>query len=568
MNGKKASSGLSLLVVLGAFTTLLGGVAGDNANNDSFANAELITPGDYSGELNLAGGPDDQEDYYKFAVAEGQWFGVTGTGGVGAEVRFHVANPDQDEILTSDWLATGNSETLQYTLGHANSGTYYVWAEMTASDGRANYTFNLDVLDQEDAGQTGDAGDTDSTARAVTPGTYDGWLEDEDVDDYYSFGVPHGNKINLAFTTSSENPTGGSLRLELYRPDKNSLNGTDWANPGLGKTLIHQTSDTTGGTYYAKMTYSGEGGEYKLTLALEPQDDAGSGTDAAGGINTDPYLLPGNGTYSGYLLDDDETDFYRFNVSAGQIITSNLTCGLAEPEPVRFVMYRPDKNEYQSSDWLNPGVSQELSWIANNAGAGVWHLKAEGPNSYTFELALVDQMDANVPGDAGDAIASPRPVQLDEHYTGLLGDDDEQDHYSFEGVAGSTVMVNFSFYSGTEQGRVHLYGPDKNGTTVNTTTVNLTGTASDNVGVVKVEVSLDGATVPTTFLLGAWVATNVSLKEGKNTIVVTATDAAGNTGTQTMTVTYEKPKPQPGFEPLLLVAAIGAGFALVARRRK
>ncbi len=193
MTNKKTCVGFCLLMVLGAFSVLLGGVAGDTGSNDSFATAETITPGPYTGALNLAGGPDDQEDYYKFAVAQGQRFMINGTGGAGASVRFHVAEPGQDEILTSDWLATGNSETLEYTLGHDNDGNYYTWFEMSAPDEWANYSFKLSIMDQADAGQAGDAGDTDATARTIAPGTYEGWLDDEDEIDYFTFSGPHGN---------------------------------------------------------------------------------------------------------------------------------------------------------------------------------------------------------------------------------------------------------------------------------------------------------------------------------------------------------------------------------------
>ncbi|HEX8537080.1 MAG TPA: glycosyl hydrolase family 18 protein, partial [Cystobacter sp.] len=77
-------------------------------------------------------------------------------------------------------------------------------------------------------------------------------------------------------------------------------------------------------------------------------------------------------------------------------------------------------------------------------------------------------------------------------------------------------------------------------------TLNLTATATDNVGVTKVEILQNGAVVSTsktysrTFALG---------QNGTYTYTVKAYDAAGNVGTQTVTVTVaigDAPPPPPG----------------------
>ena len=75
--------------------------------------------------------------------------------------------------------------------------------------------------------------------------------------------------------------------------------------------------------------------------------------------------------------------------------------------------------------------------------------------------------------------------------------------------------------------------------TVNTPTVKVTGTATDDRGVTLVVVN----DVSVTLLPDGTFATTVTLAEGANTIVVKAFDAAGNVTTQTLTVTYQKPAP-------------------------
>jgi Glucodextranase, domain B len=78
-------------------------------------------------------------------------------------------------------------------------------------------------------------------------------------------------------------------------------------------------------------------------------------------------------------------------------------------------------------------------------------------------------------------------------------------------------------------------GSPGNGATLSTPTVTVSGTAADGAGLTSVTV--DGQAVSTG---GAW-STNVSLKEGANTITATATDQAGLTASTSILVTYTPP---------------------------
>ena len=71
-----------------------------------------------------------------------------------------------------------------------------------------------------------------------------------------------------------------------------------------------------------------------------------------------------------------------------------------------------------------------------------------------------------------------------------------------------------------------------NGTSVNTSTITILGTASDESGIANITVNGILATGTT-----SWSA-EVSLTDDDNTITVVATDATGNTATQSITITY------------------------------
>jgi len=75
-------------------------------------------------------------------------------------------------------------------------------------------------------------------------------------------------------------------------------------------------------------------------------------------------------------------------------------------------------------------------------------------------------------------------------------------------------------------------------------TIYLEGTASDNLEVTEVTWSNNrGGSGPASGITG-WTISNITLQEGNNVITVTAHDAAGNTGSDTLTVTYTPPDTQ------------------------
>jgi len=71
--------------------------------------------------------------------------------------------------------------------------------------------------------------------------------------------------------------------------------------------------------------------------------------------------------------------------------------------------------------------------------------------------------------------------------------------------------------------------------------INLGGSASDNIGVTSVTWTNSRGGSGTASGTANWTISNISLQEGDNVITVTAHDAAGNSGTDTLTVTYTPP---------------------------
>jgi hypothetical protein len=100
------------------------------------------------------------------------------------------------------------------------------------------------------------------------------------------------------------------------------------------------------------------------------------------------------------------------------------------------------------------------------------------------------------------------------------------------------------------------------GSTVNTATVKVKGTATDNVGVRIVAVN-DMPLKEEALLPDGSFATEVQLDEGANTIVVKAFDAAGNVATKTIKVTYQKSAPTGTKTGTKIVLKIGSDIMAV-----
>jgi hypothetical protein len=74
-------------------------------------------------------------------------------------------------------------------------------------------------------------------------------------------------------------------------------------------------------------------------------------------------------------------------------------------------------------------------------------------------------------------------------------------------------------------------------------TVNLAGTANDNIGLVQVTWVNDRGGSGTAAGTTSWSISNVSLQQGTNVIAVTGNDAANNTGTDVISVVYTPSSP-------------------------
>jgi hypothetical protein len=108
---------------------------------------------------------------------------------------------------------------------------------------------------------------------------------------------------------------------------------------------------------------------------------------------------------------------------------------------------------------------------------------------------------------------------------------------------------------------VTITGPTNAATySTSSSTVNLSGTASDNVGVTQVTWVNDRGGSGTASGTTSWSANNIALQSGANVITVTAKDAANNSSTDVLTVTSSTGSPVLQVIPVTAGAATGSAY--------
>jgi hypothetical protein len=118
----------------------------------------------------------------------------------------------------------------------------------------------------------------------------------------------------------------------------------------------------------------------------------------------------------------------------------------------------------------------------------------------------------------------------------------------------------------TKMPQVTIVSPKKGTTTKKTLT--LSGTASDESGLAKVEIKVDTASWVSAQGIENWTFLIQNLKNGKHTILIKAVDKAGNEQIVAKEITKKDAKTSlPGFEPMIVIAVL-ACVCVMAQRTK
>jgi hypothetical protein len=350
-------------VVLLLLVISISPVLAEDEPNDSFDQAETITTGTYSGHLNYNG--NDKEDYYRITIDKGDTIFVNMTRDVGTKFDLTLYNEERNSVAkdaAANATANDTETGVDWTVNNEkDSYIYYIKVSSQSSSAVGNYTFEVETKSQDDADIGGDAGDELADSVPIPLTAISGFIKDYDEQDWYSFIVPGGASIYANISPSLNLEVEGTL----YNQDKESVKTVFMG--GFGATIMvdWSTNSLEGGyQYYLKVRCKDGSGTYVVDVNLAMQGDAGSGSDASDVLEGALPLV--SGSYDAFCKDDDEFDYYSFDVRARTLL--NITCTPAISVDYNIELQDEDgrKIEEAGSD-VGIGVATNIEWTASSS---------------------------------------------------------------------------------------------------------------------------------------------------------------------------------------------------------
>ena len=158
-----------------------------------------------------------------------------------------------------------------------------------------------------------------------------------------------------------------------------SFTMTAAVNTGAARSATVTITATTSGVAGSPKTIS------VTQAAASGQNDAGTGGDAGNTIATATLVNPGSWTGC-YLDATDRNDYYKFNVTSGQVIKVKIT----PPSAADFDLYLHNPSQTQvGSSTRGAGLVDSIVYTAN--ATGYWYCRAyqySGTGNYSLQISV------------------------------------------------------------------------------------------------------------------------------------------------------------------------------------
>jgi pimeloyl-ACP methyl ester carboxylesterase len=356
------------------------------------------------------------------------------------DLFLHPGSPTAPYACAS--ASTATTETC--TVNGAASGRWYVRVRNWAG---TRDPFTIQALVQNDCGTGGDAGNAFSTATAITTpkSSCAGSLATPiDGQDWYQFPVTSGQQVNASMVPSG----GADFDLCVYGP---SGNASGCSSNGVGVAESVSLTAAVSGNWRVQVYRQGAAppGTYALSAAVvTPQNDCGTGSDAANSFSSAPTLtLPASGCsgqlFSGNEIDGD--DYYRFAIVAGDQIDASMTPNASANYDL--CLYNPSGAVVAGCTTGGTGVTEAIGHTATATGDYRLRVRlTSGTGSYTMSVSKTSPNDCGTGGDAGNAHASASPITLPvTNCSGKLTTSvDADDYFKFAVTSGQTVNASMT----------------------------------------------------------------------------------------------------------------------------
>jgi hypothetical protein len=300
-----------------------------------------------------------------------------------------------------------------------------------------------------------------------------------------------------AYNATGEGPKSGQLCGYSNRFPTLTNPGNRTATAGQATSLQLSGSDPDG----QPLTYAATG--------MPPGLFIGSATGFISGTPTTAGTYTVTASVFDGVLTSPSQNFTWTVAAAPASDTTAPTVSIATPTSVTTYASTTTSIALGGTAADNVGVSS-VSWVSDRGGSGT----ATGTTNWSIPVVGLQVGNNVITVTARDAAGNAGTDILTVTYT----------------APDTTVPV------------VTITGPTTGSSySTSSSTMTISGTGSDNVGVTAVTWSTDRGSSGTASGTTNWTASPVALQSGANVVTVTARDAAGNLGKATLTVTYTPP---------------------------
>lgn len=172
--------------------------------------------------------------------------------------------------------------------------------------------------------------------------------------------------------------------------------------------------------------------------------------DATGEL-TDDGPIEFDTEYTDALEGDRTEARYTLDAPDGAIMTLRVANEEASERGV-LATFEADGERYVSLR-VQPGAEESETVILDDTGGREFELIfTEGPAAFSFEVGLEIQDDAGEGGDAGAEFSTAFEVEAGQEVAGLLGGDDDADHFTVELQPGTRLTLDAASDRSSERG--------------------------------------------------------------------------------------------------------------------
>ncbi len=250
--------------------------------------------------------------------------------------------------------------------------------DLIFTEGPAEFTFEVALEVQNDAGQGGDAGAEFSSAFEVGAGSeVAGLLGGEDSTDHYTVELEAGSELSLDASVERESERAVLFTLQLNGDQLFS----ERVQPGGSTSMELLLADTDEGTLEVIATEGAA--DYLFTVEFDEGSEGGEAGDAPGELaNARSVTL--TSPITGKVGGRDEGDLFTFDAPAASI---TITASADASSERAYSVTIQDASGSQVAFFRVPPGSEASETVEVAAGSQVRLLVGEGPAAYSITVA-------------------------------------------------------------------------------------------------------------------------------------------------------------------------------------